>query len=432
MAVKASDIPFGSAAAPPSDVAERLFRDRGDQRYSLTLLPARIEFFVDRLRRERNELTGELTVTLPETTPGARTINGIVSSGDMNFSSVQARGTRAKLLADRANLSGLDWHGYLEEFCLRVIAAERNGKPAVVLADMDPGDDADDDSGVWDVDGFPVLQQLPMIIFGDSGSGKSYYVLYLAGCLAKMGVNVLYCDWEFSEREHRKRLQRLFNPMPKNIFYVRCDGPMVHQVDRLQKMIREHKIRFVIADSVGFAGDGPAESQETAAKYYRALRQLNVGSLNVAHMPKARDDGSEPSVFGSTFWRAGARSVWFCDKAALNPPGELRFGLHHRKTNVGELLKSRGYKLVWDRAVTRLEKIDLEAVDELAAQLPPLARMKRLLASGEAMTPKAIGEELNLPPTTVRSVLSRHKSQFIKLGLKYGLKANDTEDGELF
>lgn len=263
-------------------------------------------------------------------------------------------------------------------------------------------------------------------------SGKSYYVLYLAGCLAKMGVNVLYCDWEFSEREHRKRLQRLFNPMPKNIFYVRCDGPMVHQVDRLQKMIREHKIRFVIADSVGFAGDGPAESQETAAKYYRALRQLNVGSLNVAHMPKAREDGSEPSVFGSTFWRAGARSVWFCDKAALNPPGELRFGLHHRKTNVGELLKSRGYKLVWDRAVTRLEKIDLEAVDELAAQLPPLARMKRLLASGEPMTPKAIGEELNLPPTTVRSVLSRHKSQFIKLGLKYGLKASDTEDGELF
>jgi hypothetical protein len=431
MAVKASDIPFGSAAAPPSDVAERLFRDRGDQRYSLTLRPANIEFFVDRLRRERNELTGELTVTLPESTPGARTINGIVSSGDMNFSSVQARGTRAKLLADRANLSGLDWHGYLEEFCLRVIAAERHGKPAIILSDLVTDSEDDEDAGFWDIEGFRMPKELPMIVFGSGGSGKSMFVLYLAGRLAQMGVNVLYADWEFSDREHFKRLKRLFQPMPK-IFYARCDSPLPHQVDRLSKMIREHKIGYMICDSVGFAADGPAESQETAAKHYKALRQLNVGSMNVAHMPKARDDGSESSVFGSAFWVNGARSVWFCDKSSQNPPGELRFGLHHRKTNLGKLQSSLGYKFVFDRAVTRLETIDVKSVDELAAQLPPLDRMKRLLAGGEPLTPKTIGEELNLPPTTVRSVLSRHKSQFIKLGLKYGLKAADDGDGELF
>lgn len=425
MAVRAADIPFSSSPAA-TDIKERRFRDRGEQRYSLELLPAQIEFFVDRLRRERNELTGELSVTLPAATPGAHTVDGIVSAGDLNFSSVQARSTRAKLLADRANLSGVDWHGYLEEFCLRVIAAERHGRPAVVLADI-AADDEDEQDGVWSIDGFLVLKELPMVIFGDSGSGKSYFVLWLAGMLARSGVHVLYADWEFSEREHRKRLARLFQPMPKGIYYARCDTPLAHQADRLQKMIREHGIGYVICDSIGFAVDGPAEAQESARTYFKALRQLKIGSCNIAHIPKQRDDGAEAQIFGSTFFKAGARSAWFCDKATANPPGELRFGMHHRKTNIGELQPSRGYKLVWDRAITRLETIDIKSVDELASQLPPLDRMKRLLSSGEPMTPKAIGEELNLTMGTVRSVLSRHKTQFVKLGTKYGLLAR--EDG---
>lgn len=296
MAVKASDIPFSSASTP--EIKQRIFRDRGEQRYSLELLPAGVEFFVDRLRRERHELTGELIVSLQQPLPGARTVDGVLSAGDFNFSSVQARSTRAKLLAERANIAGVDWYGFLEEFCLKTIQAERSGKPAVVLADIPLSADDDPDEGQWLVDGFPVLKELPMVLFGDSGSGKSYFVLWLAGKLAQMGVNVLYADWEFSEREHRKRLQRLFQPMPKGIFYVRCDTPLAHQADRLHKVIREHACQFLICDSIGFAGDGPAESQETAAKYFKALRQLRVGSLNIAHIPKQSDDGREASIFG--------------------------------------------------------------------------------------------------------------------------------------
>ena len=297
MALSAADIPFGSKSGS-TDVKERKFRDRGDQRYTLELLPVGIAFTVDRLRRERHELTGELTVTMPPL-PGARTVEGILSAGDMNFSSVQARSTRAKLLNERANITGLDWLGYLEEFCLRVIGAERHGKPAIVLSDLTALAD-EDDTGCWEIEGFQVPKELPLIVFGAGGSGKSMWVLYLAARLQQMGINVLYADWEFSEREHYKRLKRLFQPMPR-LHYARCDSPLPHQVDRLQKMIREHKIQYLICDSVGFAADGPAESQETAAKHYKALRQLNVGSLNVAHMPKAREDGTETSVFGSAF-----------------------------------------------------------------------------------------------------------------------------------
>ena len=61
--IKAADIPFGSA--PPKPVLkERIFRERGEQRYSLEVMPAGIVFEVDRLRRHSQELWGELTVTV--------------------------------------------------------------------------------------------------------------------------------------------------------------------------------------------------------------------------------------------------------------------------------------------------------------------------------------------------------------------------------
>lgn len=423
MAVKASDIPFKSHASPDDalSVTQRIFRERGEQRYSLELLPARVTLSVDRLRRSSQELWGELAVHVDSSImPSALHIDGLLSLGDMNFSSVNARTTRAKVLARRSGVERLDWEGFLEEFSLRVINAERHGKPAVVLADIELNV-TDEQTDAWSLRGFPILKTLPMVLFGDSSSGKSYFATWLAGELAAEGVNVLYADWEFEVNEHRKRLQRLFQPMPRNVFYVRCDTPLPAQSDRLYRIIKEHQIGYGIFDSIGFAIDGPAEAQESARTYFKALRQLGIGSLNIAHIAKAREDGKDPTIFGSTFFRAGARSVWYVDRATTNPPGEIRFGLHHRKNNVGELLAPRGYKLVFNAHTTRIEDVDIKTVDELSVQLPILDRIKKQLSEG-AMTPKALSEELNLPIGSIRSCLSRHKSQFIKVGPKVGLK----------
>lgn len=424
MAVKAANIPFSSHATAPDDaltVTQRIFRERGEQRYSLELLPARITFEVDRLRRSSQELWGEVAITIdPTIMPSARHIDGALSIGDLNFSSVNARTTRAKVLERRSGVERIDWDGYLEEFCLKVISAERQGKPAVVLADIEIPD-KDESTDAWVVHDFPILKELPMVLFGDSDSGKSYFATYIAGRLCQLGVPVLYADWEFAAAEHKKRLQRLFNPMPRNLIYAHCDTPLPHQADRLGRLIREHKIQYAIMDSIGFAVDGPAEAQETARTYFKALRQLNIGSLNIAHIAKAREDGKDPSIFGSTFFRAGARSVWYIDRATSNPPGEIRFGLHQRKNNMGDRLSPRAYKLVFEGRLTRIDQIKIEDVDELEVQLPVLDRMKKLLGTGP-QTPKAIAEELNVPMGSVRSCLTRHKSQFVKLGSRYALR----------
>jgi len=246
--------------------------------------------------------------------------------------------------------------------------------------------------------------------------------MWLAGMLANQDIPVLYADWEFSQSEHRKRLARLFPMMPKNLYYIRCDHPLKQEVDHLTDIIQKHKIQYIICDSIGFAVDGPAESHEGAAGYFRYLRQLRVGSLNVAHIPKQYDDGREAQIFGSIFFKNGARSVWFIERAKENPSGELRFGLYHRKNNVGAILQPKGFKLIFRGSNTLVESVDLKTVEELASGFPLFDRVKAALAGG-ALSMKALAEDLDSPVPSIRSVLSRHKSYFIKVGTRYGLKA---------
>src|SRR5262249_8924880 len=84
----------------------------------------------DRLRRDRGELIGELSVRCG--LPGGIAVNGYLSVADFNFSSTRARTERAKLLKERAKTNGQpDWLSALEDLCQRVIQAERTGDPPV-------------------------------------------------------------------------------------------------------------------------------------------------------------------------------------------------------------------------------------------------------------------------------------------------------------
>lgn len=426
----ARDIPFGGEAERP-DTTSRVFAEAGDQRYQMTVPTAGITFTAERVRRERHELHGELIVLVNGQFKQARTApGGVLSIGDYNFSSVQMRSSRAKLLQGLAGdgLDWQDWHAILEDFTLRVFAAERKGKPAVLFADLP--ESSEETAAIWEIEGFPLLQTMPTVMFGDGGSGKSYFAMFLAGSLAGMGIPVVYADWEFSVGAHRERVGRMFKPIPRNLHYVKCDRPLKEETDRLARILRETGAKFLVADSIGFACDGPTESQEVAATYFRCLRQLGVGTLNISHIPKQNDERKEAQVFGSIYFRNGARSVWFVEKASENPIGQLRFGLHNRKNNVGDRLPSMAYSLTFDRGMTKVVKVNLNEIDEIVASLPILDRMRRLMATRtEAFTIKDLADELSTTQPIVRSMLSRHKSQFHKVGTKYTLAKgpNDLE-----
>lgn len=394
---------MGKSKPPPIDFAEvaawtpgrqtpeaiRQFERISDGHYRWTLLPPGLSFDLDRMRRERHELVGELQVGCD--LAGAHTVNGILNTSDFNLSSAAARQARAKLLAERARTADVvDWMGYLDEFCQRVFAADRAGSPVVALhqAPMPVADP------MFDVSGFRFLRHHPTILFGDGGTGKSYLALYFVASLAAQGVPVLYLDWELDASEHRARLARLFpDGMPTDVHYLHCIAPLVDEADRIRKVVASVGAQFAVLDSIGFACDGPPEAAEVALAYLRATRALGVGSLHLAHVSKA--DSGDQKPFGSAFWHNGARMTWFIQADEDEPSDRgLTVGLFQRKSNLSAKRASVGFALTFGGNVTVVTREDLRDVPALAAKMSLSTRIVGVVAREGLKTAVEISEAL--------------------------------------
>ncbi len=424
--VKASEIPFkrGSTAGPILE--ERKFTAVSEGRYRLEVIPAGVLFDVDRLRRSSHELHGELSVLLTNGHfPRAHTIGqGVLSSVDLNFSSAQARVTRAKLLRERAgdhdDATALDWIGCIEELSVKIIHAERDGGDAVPLADVPiQSTKGGDDS--WEMPGgLTVLKRHPTVFFGKGAAGKSYVAMWVAGFIAQHDVNVLYLDWELTDDEHRRRLERLFSPMPRNLHYLNCRLPLRESMDRISRQIAKLGIGYAVCDSVApaaRAGGGRFQDTDLGQEYFGLIRQLGIGTLHVAHPPKHVEDDKDATIFGSAFFGYLARSIWFFQATEHNPAGEIQVGLYHHKLTTGQKRAPLAYRLAFDDARTRIEPTNLRANDELASKLPVVERMVQLLTRGP-MTDKALAEALDVPKPTIRKTVRRHASKFVELDNK--------------
>ena len=302
----------------------------GTDGYVLELMSLGTELRIERLRRERSELVGELTVS--SSLPGTRSPNGVLHVADMNVSSARARTERARILAERANTADVDWTGLLEDLCQSVIAAERAGQPATLLRDVIRPPVGEDIV----IDGIRLPRRLPVGLFGDGGDAKSYLALRIATRLAALGMRVLFADWEFAAEDHRDRLERLCGPDMPELWYVRCERPMTAEADRLRRIVAQERIDYFIADSVAFACDGPPEAAEVAAGYFRGLRRIGpIGSLNTAHV---RQENGDQKPFGSAFWHNGFRSTWFVKRSTETAESDrIEIGLFNRKANTGPL-----------------------------------------------------------------------------------------------
>ena len=401
----------------PAAVAEREFSAFGDDRYRLAVPRIGVALEIDRLRREHHELIGELSVRCG--LPGARGVNGsdVMSVADLNLSSARARTDRAKLLATRANTRDLDWVGIVEDFCQRVLTADRIGQPAVDLREL-PRPSGDDE--VYTVEGLALPRRHPSILFGDGGTAKSYVALNFAGRIAEKGARVAFFDWELAGDDHRDRLERLFpDGMPK-LLYCRCERPLVYEADRLRRIVRENEVQYSVYDSVAFASDGPPEAAEVAGRYFRAVRQIGGGSLHVAHVSKGENADQKP--FGSAFWFNGARSIWYAKLAGSSADEEsLSIGLFNRKSNLGRLRAPVGLSISFTEVRTVIRRNNVADSPDLAAKLSIPQRMSYLLRHG-SMSTEAVAEEIEADVETVKRVVRRYKDRFTVLeGGRVGL-----------
>ncbi len=404
-------------------MSDRSFFQVDEAAWCLSLYNGRITLTVDRLRRERHELKGELSVRCA--LPGARVVpdtDHLLSVADFNLSSLTARSTHAKLLAERSTAEELDWRGMVEEFCQRVIVEERRGSPSQPLETYErPGAAA-----VLNVGGWRLLRDHPAILFADGDTGKSNLALYACGVLAQQGIKPLYADWELSGEDHRERLARLFDPLPP-VQYLHCERPFIEEVDRIRREIRRHALDYLVVDSIGYATPGPPEHAEHATSYFRALRQIGIGgSLHLAHMTKgdaADPKRGESKPFGSAFWHNSARLTWFAKKAA-DTGREMTVGLFCRKFNLGRPFPAVGFRWTFDDERTRVARVNVADVEELAPRLPLWQRIAHLLRTGPALTAEAIADELGAKVDSVKKAISPRRasgsSMFVTLPCALG------------
>jgi hypothetical protein len=396
----------------------------GDDRYCLRIRDLALILDVDHLRREHDQLIGELSAT----------VEGRTITADLNLSTIRDRLLWAKLLANRINIGDYDWwQGILEDFIQCVRTANRGGQPAVDLRTV-PAPTADEE--VIEAEGLTLLRDHPEIIFGHGGTAKSYLALYLAGRMAERGLSVGLFDWELAAKNHKRRLQRLFPDGMPRLMYARCERPLIYEVDRLRRIVREHSIEYAVFDSVAFACDGPPEAAEVTGAYLRAVRQIGIGSLHIAHVTKRVTKRGENAdqvplmPFGSVFWHNGARGTWFIEKGDESANGNsstLTIGLFNQKANLDRRRSPVGFSIQFTEEFTRFRRTDVADSPDLAAPLSVRQRMAAVLRKG-AMTPAEVAEEIGAEVETVRREVRRHKDQFVNLqDVRIGLLQKGTE-----
>jgi len=191
--------------------------------------------------------------------------------------------------------------------------------------------------------------------------------------------------------------------MPE-LWYVRAERPMAAEADRLRRIVAEEQIDYLIADSVAFACDGPPEAAETTAAYFRGLRRIGIGSLNIAHV---RQENCDHKPFGSSFWHNGARSTWFVKRSSETAAADrIEVGLFNRKSNIGPLARPTGWRIEFGDERTTFCAIDVANVVDLADRLSIRQRMVHLLKTG-SLTMAAIASELEVPIDTVVKTTKR-------------------------
>ena len=127
------------------------------------------------------------------------------------------------------------------------------------------------------------------MIFGDGGVGKSMVALWLSTMVTE-GMqepfecnpgNVLYLDWEMEAEETQGRLGRIAEgmglPTPPRVFYRRCAGRLVDDVEWLAETVQSKGIDLVVVDSA-------------VPSVRRKPERAGVGAVAVLRTETARGD----------------------------------------------------------------------------------------------------------------------------------------------
>jgi len=331
----------------------------------------------------------------------------------------------AKRLAKNA---ALDWDTVLTYVTSLTLEAMRRGKPIYRA-----GNKPDITEITYQLN--PILEQgQPTTIYSPGGSAKSYLALYIASLIqyGEIGMslsaskwvptkgNVLYLDWEATERDIKRRAwfvkRGLGITSNDEIFCRSCETPLVQDLPNILKIISDNNINFIVIDSQMAAAENSPNQQADASRFYNALRSTGCTSLTLDHVAKA--DWRLPSSqavgpFGSVTKFNRSRSQFELQK--YQKPGEptLKLKMIHRKHNEGMLLKDIGVQIDFSRDENdRLDMVlfswlDLKNDPDFNTAEDDLEGKIYLILSDGPMSVKQLAKAIETSDNSIRGTLNR-------------------------
>jgi len=393
--------------------------------------PENIIIEATHLRQQRGgRVEGEIRVLT--TLAGARRH---LTACHFDFSSQAARTGIVKRLEERLPLA---WDDIFEQLCIGVIGKVREGEPVIEL---------------WPSKAQPpsflleplIIQDMPTVIYGEPGKGKSI-IAHLCAILLKLwGPNdlrlatraepheTLYLDWESSPSEaawqHKCLLDGLSLPYYP-LLYRRCIAPLAEDIEEIHNKVISTGATAVILDSLAGAAGGDLNKTDVALPFWAAHRQLGVSSLIIAHEAK-NPETKKRSIYGNTFFTAYSRSVWQIMGEQEQGSNVLEIGLRHVKFNPIGQQKPLGYRFTFLEDKTLVEYQNPRNMEEMLKTLSLRQHILLILKNGamdvkelhEAIEPYAGKTSADSLARTLRRMRDRQEVVALVPGQRWGLAA---------
>lgn len=432
------------SAGPVTDAGMRF--ERIGLGYRAIFRIGQVTMTLERIKSRSGQVHGELAVRSND--PFAPE-DGHLLQSDFNVSSLTSRKTTGEWLGRRAPKVEADWQSMLEEFCRRVLAAEREGLPIVSVGSQPQREAAP----------YLVYPAVPLnratILFGPGGSGKSFLAAGLAvsvstgttvvaGWTPNRPGKVLVLDWEADAEEWNDRIAMVARGCGVEapaIAYRSCVAPLTEQVEEVARYVLDNMIDLVIVDSVGMASPGGREgtdANEATIRLFQAIRVLKTSVLLIDHVSKAGNEkeSGAGNPYGSIFKVNLARMTWELRREdSTEEDGEDgHLLLVNRKANSGPRRAPIGLRIEYGEDTVRFVREDI--VDGLQRSVPASTKVFNHLARNGWSTVEEVVEATGVDRDTVRQYLNRdaRAGKYVKdatgrFGLAYRQKK--ATDGDL-
>lgn len=381
-------------------------------------VPKGVRLKADFISRRSGDVSAEIVVEC--FLPGVPTH---LHQGRLNLAGTNGKRDLARALTEQADI--FNWRVLLEEFCVAILRAERQGEPFTKVGP----------AGTIVQRHFLVERLLPAgrptLMYGPWASGKGWISVGLCVAVAAglgfagLGVQqgpTLYLDWEDEQDVFDERVWMICRGLglsepPPNMHYRACRGALSGQIHQIARFVDEYGVTLTVLDSVGLAAGMVGERgsyEETALSLFDGLRHIRSTHLLIDHVSEEGRQNTKTvgKAYGSIYKMALVRNAWEIRKDQDLGATAFRVGLYHTKANHGPLLPPLGFTI--DFATEGACRITPDNVQEsavLSQRLPLQARIISLLQSGPLRL-REIAEVLSVAEIQARRELHQYRDRF--------------------